>query len=816
MIAVLSILLVLSGISALTHQVVWVRMLAVSMGSTSASVSTVLTAFFLGMAIGGIIGERLVKRRRELVTYAWLELGIAGTSLVLLPILTGLTGWVAALPVLGTSLWAKFAAAMVLLSGPTICMGATFPVVSSFVIRSDREIGRRIGTIYAVNTAGAVLGAALSGFLFIPAVGLRGAIFIAIAANAIAGVGALAAARRFGAGSTGSGDETGAETTEADEPEAGSDGAWQALLVLFTTGLVSIAVEVGWTKYLAIFTGTTIYGFSAILATFLVGITAGSWWIRDRAERIDRPLTALCLGLIGLAAALFASRTGLSTVPIVALWIESAELGEAVRFPVTYGFLFVLLFAPTFMFGALFPISLRVYTGSVARVRARLGRAYAVNTIAGIGGSFLAGFVIIPAVGTNGLLLAGGLFVALCALILTGSLEDHGLRRRAAVATLIVAVAGSMAPGLDYSALIDAANRRTSGKILEGFEPEFIFLEEGKAGVISVVSYDGASAALQSNGLTESHLHRGNPEHTSVVEGLLGWLPYFVHEEPDSAFIVGFGGGNTTFALTRTFHLGSIRVVELEPAVVRGVQAFHGENLPALNDPRVTLEINDARSRLTIDPTKYDIIASQPSHPWIAGAGNLFTRDFFTLVQSRLEQGGVFTQWLNLFNMDKTTMLSILRAFYEVFDHGFVAADLRSGDILILGSGDPVALDPARIRERLSHPELARAARGVRIERPSDVLSYFCLSREQALDLSRGVRPNDDMSLVSEVRLGRLGRSDAPAEGPTEFLLANMRFDVGGVVPAEGRAELLERAAAALKARGRDIEASGALRAAGR
>ena len=176
--------LVLSGVASLTYQVTWVRLLGLSMGSTSASISTVLAAFFLGMAIGSYLAERITRNNiSSLRPYIILELLIGISGLSLLPILLNLDGLLAIIPALGAEISLKFIVTMVLLSIPTMCMGATFPVMASILIRNKDEIGLRMSQLYSLNTAGAVLGAALTGFVFIPNWGLDGAIYIAFALN---------------------------------------------------------------------------------------------------------------------------------------------------------------------------------------------------------------------------------------------------------------------------------------------------------------------------------------------------------------------------------------------------------------------------------------------------------------------------------------------------------------------------------------------------------------------------------------------------------------------------------------------------------
>lgn len=766
------------------------------MGSTSASIGTVLAAFFLGMALGSFFAERITRNRiDDLRAYMVLEALIGLSGLLLLPVLLQLDAVMASLPAWGTSLTAKFVIALVLLCVPTACMGATFPVMASILIRRQRELGLRMSQLYSLNTAGAVLGAALSGFVFIPYVGLDGAVYIAAGLNLVIVLSASYFNQRL--------------RLAPIKPRPLSDAKYRAaaplqapaLTLLFGTGFIAIATEVGWTKYLAIFTGSTIYGFAAILTVFLSGIALGSWLIRSHIERMRAPQLWMALGLIALGATLLLTRAGLSAVPGLHETINSLALPAALARGVKYALVFALLLAPTFLFGALFPLNLKLYCGDLASLRARVGRAYAANTVASVAGALLAGFWLIPRFGTDALLTG----LALAALALPLLLLPHlsGWRPRIAVAALAVVAASSSwaLPHLDYRALIASVGYQYDPDVRAGKKPEFLFLKEGKAGVISVVTYDGRVAKVQNNGLNESAFDMSDPYRTLWIETALGLLPYFLHENPKSAFVVGYGGGVTAQALTYT-DLDAIRVVELEPAIIDAARALHQGRPPALADARVRLDINDARNTLRVDPQRYDVIASQPSHPWRVGAANVFTQQFFEIVRSRLNPGGVYAQWVNLFNMDATTLRVIFRAFYRVFPQGVSFGNLKTGDFILIGSMHALRFDYARMEPRLARPGVKELLRRHDIHQPRDLLWYFGLSRDEIVRAAGEGVANTDTNLFSEVRLSTLHTVPGGAENPYTFLLDRFSADLRPYFPAETAAARIDDAARYVLARG--------------
>ena len=771
--------LVLSGIASLTYQVTWVRLLGLSMGSTSASISTVLAAFFLGLALGSYLAERITRNRiNSLRVYLYLEIIIGTAGLVLLPVLLNLDAVVASFPALGSTLGMKFSVAMVLLTLPTICMGATFPVMAAILVRRRNEVGLRVSQLYSLNTAGAVIGAALAGFVFIPQWGLDGAVYIAFTINAFIVVSGFYFNRKINLPPLETEPVSSGELSQqnvAIAEEAPLRG--RALMVLFGTGFVSIATEVGWTKYLSIFTGTTIYGFAAILTVFLIGIASGSWAIKSYLERMRRLEYWMALGLIVLGLSLLLTRAGLSLIPPVYEAINHLPAPSAVRHGVKYTFVFLLLFPPTFIFGVLFPINLKLYCGNLQGVRARIGKAYAVNTIASIFGSIAAGFWLIPRFGTDVLLTVMALLILVLPFMFVPVL--HALRLRVAIAALtIVVVLGNWTlPHISYQDLISSVQYKFDKDAQAGKEPKFLFLKEGKAGVISMVTYNDKYVKLQNNGLNESFIDLENEDNVLLVETLLGLVPYFLHDNPKSAFVVGFGGGITTRALTLT-KLQSIKVVELEPAVVEAGRAIYKGKIPALADPRVTLEYNDARNTLLIENQHYDIIAAQPSHPWLARASNVFTKEFFEIVKSRLNEGGIYSQWVNLFNMDATTLRSIFKAFFDVFPNGMTFANLETGDLIMFGADHKLVFDYQQIAKRMAEPRIKKTLKWHGIYQPRDLLWYFALSRQEAIDVAGDIPANSDTNILSEVRLSALDGDGKGMENPYKFMRKNFSLDV--------------------------------------
>jgi len=793
--------LVVSGVAALTYQIVWVRLLGLSMGSTSASVSTVLAAFFLGLAIGSYLAERITRNRIDsLNVYIVLEAVIGISGLALLPILLNLDHIMAAIPEFGVLLPFKFSIAMALLVIPTMCMGATFPVMAAILVRRQADMGKRVSLLYSLNTAGAMLGALLAGFVFVPNWGLDGAVYMAASLNFFIAFTAIYLNSKIVFPPIESSDDIRSELTAKQKSSLNTQAPlrFHALVVLFATGFVSIATEVGWTKYLSIFTGTTIYGFAAILSVFLFGITAGSWWVKKYLDGIRRPEFWMAVGLVALGTSLLFTRAFLSFLPPVFEAINHFSVEIWLKHGVKYAIVFLMLILPTFIFGALLPLNLKLYCGNLTGVRARIGKAYAVNTVASIFGSIAAGFWVIPEYGTDVLLTLMALIILVLPFIFIKPLPKPAPR----IAVIVLAVAGIGSnwffDHISYKDLIASVQYQYDFNANSGKKPKVLYVKEGKTGVISLVTYDDNHVRIQNNGLNESGFTKENLDYPPIIEYLLGLVPYFMHEDPKTAFVVGYGGGFTTKALTLTEGLEKIKVVELEPVIVDAGRFMFGGKIPMLQDQRVELEYNDARNTLLLEETKYDIIAAQPSHPWLSRASTVFTKEFFQVVKSRLNEGGIYGQWLSMFNMDATTMRAIMKAFYDVFPEGFTMADVGSGDFLMFGSNSPMSFSVNTIRKRSNEERVRKGLDYYDLKEPYDLFWYFALSREQVMNAVDGMVPNTDLNILSEVRLSALDENAKGKENPYRLLWDNYSLDVNPILKKDEAAAALYGYAQAL------------------
>ena len=749
--------LAFSGFSALVYQVLWTRLLGLAFGTTTEAIGTVLAVFFGGLALGNLLAARWTLRlRHPLRAYAALELAIGVFAVASLPGLESLASlaWVSGgeLGPAARALARALIAAAVLLP-PTIAMGATLPVVARGLVHEDARLGRISALLYASNTLGAVLGAYLSGFWMIPALGVARSLLVAAASNlAVAAVAWRASPP--------------AASAPPAAREAGASGARRSaraphlFLVCFgVSGFVAIGYEIIWSKVFGIVMEGTLYGFAAVLSGFLLGIGLGSAAISARVDRIRQPARAFALLHLGIAVAVAA---GMHAVPYLPYAYQKLASGAGGGDTVHWLFALVLplVLIPTTLFGAAFPLLIRLCSRGAADAGRAIGVATAVNIAGSIAASLTVSFWCIPRLGMDASLYALLLLDLAAALAVLAGSEQRPARALAGAGAVVVAVALGFG-GVRVDRAI--AGREIDAASLAGYRQELArraetqtFVAEGRASIVTVYERPG-SRLLRTDGLPEADFEY-SPPYFSLSSVLLGVLPYLLADSPERALVIGLGGGNTLRALVDT-PLPEIEVVELEPRVALAQAALYRGRVSPLEDPRVRLILDDGRHHLTRTASDqgYDLIASQPSHPWRAGAANLFTEDFFRLVRARLTPGGCFALWINGFSMDPASLLAVVASFDRVFPGGQLVDASRRGsrqDLLLIGGRRPLRVDTRALAERLAAPPLSDRLALFEIRDVPGLLSFFEGPASAFASLAPGAANTDDNAFV-ETRVPR-------------------------------------------------------------
>ncbi|MBK6810473.1 MAG: fused MFS/spermidine synthase [Sandaracinaceae bacterium] len=733
-----------SGAAALVYESVWARMLHRVFGVGDLAIATVLACFFLGLGIGSALGGRLALRVRSPArTYALLEVGVAVWafgSLWALPELHRVYALVGAGQSFGLLTLIRFLLCLPVLLPPTIAMGATLPIL----VRATSEWGTERATanasaklgwgseatwLYATNTLGAVFGAGASGFYLLPELGARLSLVAAALASLVAAAIVMIARRAHARWTPGHVNLDPFALEHATSELAPDDGslafslptrAFVAATLAGGAGLASLASEVLWTRVLRTIVQGTTQAFAAMLVNYLLGIGVGAL-LADRLVRGGRsPLRVF--GLCQLALALLTG-FAIAAVPQLPRLIVMLH-GAPVTIPHEVSVLMIvsslLLLPLALVLGTSIPLAWQMVRDDSAHAAGHAGRVLAFNTLGGLLGSLLAGFVLVPAIGVErALYLVIGLHALLASLAL--ALSGTRLPRRvfgALVPVLAVLCIVALRPSLQLAWLLDAwhdgnatavsgpergepcQNGTCDGEAvcIEGHCNDTVrFMREGRNTTVTLLTRDGSSYRLFNDGRPESGFSPGNPGFGSEL-ALLGALPSLLAATPERAMAIGFGGGHTTtMLLAGPFQ--RVDVVELEEAVIDAARIMHANfDKPfPLDDERVHPTFDDARAQLLLAPAgTYDAVVSQPSHPWLAGSSALYTEEFFREVQHSLRPGGVLVQWVNLFRMDIPSLRSVVATLLAVFDHVhcYVAED--SSFIMVAGDA-PLAFGQTTI-----------------------------------------------------------------------------------------------------------------------
>ncbi len=738
------LLFFLSGATGLVYELLWVRLLYQAFGSTIQSVTTVVAAYMGGLGLGAwLLGRRADRHPRPAALYGKLELAIGAFGIVS-PLVLDLARrvYVASAAGLGLSggpsVALRFGLAALVLLVPTTLMGGTLPVLTRAFTGDEREqLKPALARLYGLNTLGAVVGTALTGFFLIEYVGIRAALLATAALNMAIGVIAIRSA---------SGTDPGHEPGEGERlaPPPPVDGLQRAALVLLAvTAFASLLDEIGWTRVLVMIVGGSTYAFTLILLVFLLGIGLGSALVRGRsAPRRDTAVhAALAQGLTATGAALLF--LGFGVLPLYILWVvqhpgwsagtQFAWMGVAVA---------GVVLIPALGMGMTFPLLADLVARPGAARGGDVGRAYAINTIGSIAGAALTGFVLVVALGTDvtlrlGIALNGVAALALAVLAARGvpehSAEHRRLRPRllAAAALACVGLTTVFAAPHWSTRLIDAgptiygrqpmtpAERRA---FLDHWGVRQLAYQEGWNATVSVWE-SGGGRTLKVNGKADASDH-GDMD----TQILLGLAPVAARADARSALVIGYGSGVTTRALADVPGMTRVHVVEIEPAVLAMSDYFSRVNGDVLRRPNVSAVVDDARSALQIHPDTYDVIASEPSNPWVAGIATLYTPEFFRVVRRRLAPDGVFCQWVQLYQLPLPVVAAIVRNVRAVFPHVQVWFS-SPWDLIVVGSANPLRYDAAWL-ERLFGARGAVAGLGreyLAVDAPADYFGHLLL-----------------------------------------------------------------------------------------
>lgn len=718
----LLVTLLITSFSSLIYEVVWGRELSFIFGTSAFAITAVLTTFMAGLALGSLLGGRIVDKiakKYQFLAFTEISIGLAcmATPHLLrlakypyLQIYNALSGNV----LLFNS--ALFALSFMILIVPTFLIGIAFPTVVKLYHNELRAMGRSVGTTYMFDTLGGGAGALLTGFLLLAAFGLVKVSIMASVLNIALGAIILAA---FPGGSRpwleNAPTPTGSLLPGKGPVEPSPSPQRNAVLLLFfLSGFAALTFEIIWTRYIALIYGSSMQSFSTVLASFLAGLGIGSIIASRYADRVRNKLLWLAFVelLIGITGMLL-----VVAFPAMEKWflyiyfrVDSYALFMLILFIIC----FAVILVPTVLMGMTLPLLSSAYA-SGDKVGTDVGTLYSANSLGSIFGAFTAGFMVIPLMGLEySSVLAGAVYVAIAFsfffLLREKTYEKKVMMRKVAVLGAAIVFVGFIIflslyqPDYLYNGVYyHGTQYADENGIFQSYaanDRHVIFKANSPYGVVTVFR-DSMNVWLKNNGKTDASLLDMD------TQGLLSHLPLSIHPDPRNVLDIGMGGGFSLRSILAYDEVRSADVVEIDPEVVEACRTvLAGYNNHALNDSRTRVIVADGRNFAFSTGEKYDVIISEPPNIWVSGVSNLFTEEFYEIARSHLKDDGIFSQWFPGYEMNEKSYMIAIKTLGSVFPYLY---EFEIGsDKIVLASAREYNISKDMNRSRLSSRKVDR------------------------------------------------------------------------------------------------------------
>ncbi len=764
---VLLAVLLLSGVSALINQVVWIRKFGLVFGVDVYTMGTVLSAFMGGLAIGSLLIGRLADRTSPLRLFIALELGI-GLFAILFPLtfkglihlytslisMYGLTG--------NGQQVVKFSFSFLYLLIPTTLMGGTLPVVFKLFVKELRTLGWNISRLYSVNNLGAVIGCGLAGFVLIRYLGLTAALYIGASLNLINAIIVYWISTRNSSTAipiTPAGKLSG--TVKHSENRLSPALLRVVLWVFVVEGFATLAYEVLWAR---IFIGysydKTTYFTTVIVLSFIFGLSLGSFAISSYIDRRKNLVTLLAvleilIGLSSMILLLTFSHISLSINlqrSMFDSWIHI--IGKE------YLIFFLLLLIPNTLTGMVFPIVSKLYADNIALLGTRMGKIGFLDTAGSILGSFAAGFLMIPAMGVVKSFLAVVILNLVLGILLLLFNQNQRLKYRLALLGSTLAISlllFTKTPKTEYFSWWD----KSRVEIWSNFVENIPFYDEGPDATVAIREY---------NNYYSLNINGHNTAYTTVKDQIanrmLGYIPYMLHSNPKKAMVIGFGLGFTVESLIQP-EIDTVEVAEICKGVIKSGHRINSWNNNVIDHPKVHIHLEDGRGFLFRTSSCFDIITSNAIHPRLSN--NIYTRDFYEICKEKLKKGGIMCQWATPNWMTETEYKAQVKAFIEVFRYCQLWY-LNEYSTILIGSEEPLIIDYDMISRRFMDQKVQDDLNNVFMGNPAIFTSQYSMEKEDLATYCTGAPSNtDDFPVVEFSTVVNI----APDTSALKFFRAN-------------------------------------------
>jgi len=780
-----------SGISGLIYEVVWVRMFGNLFGNTIYSAAIVTSVFMLGLGLGSYIagiwsdsGYKKGKALKLFRTYGYAELGIAILGLLIaltFPVLEGFSGSFAsyAIDARGwhhlslVSHLSQFLAAIILMLPVTTLMGATLSLLIRQLVAEDvKAAGWRIGVLYGFNTAGAALGCFCTDLFLVPMVGLLRTQLLAIAINITVGFAAIFLTKKAAiAESPLVLSESADCRSDAAHPPFASGIVMPIALALFFSGFASMGMEIVWFRFLSACLGGFRVVFSLLLTVILVGIwlgsLAGGYSVKRWGKPVERYMLVQAIFIFSTPLLLVAFNGSQGEVYLMKRILQLPSAMGLSRLTQIWGIarpILAVIGLPSFLIGFSFPLANAVVQRLERHVGRRAGGLYLANTLGAVLGALVAGFMLLPGLGSQRsvLVLCFASCLVLFFLQIAKIKEQPALQGWPRVGLFIGCIFIACAILIPWSLL--PANYLTIKSFPSlSAEQRILTTSEGLNEMLMVIDNPSGKRNLFTNG----HSMSGTNMKLQRYMRAFVHLPLLQMADPQSVLVICFGVGNTVHAASLHPTIRRLDIVDLSEQILNHASYFRDSNRDVLADKRVAVFINDGRLHLQMmPPAHYDLITLEPPPISFAGVSSLYSREFYELARSRLKRDGFVTQWMPLYQVSPAVSLSMVRAFLDVFPNAVMLSGMHKELILMGRESTTATFDPNGCSANLARAPLVQSdLQRIHMGTLTEIVGTFVAN---SADLHQATRKaeavTDDNRSMEYGMISKFGETGLPAE----------------------------------------------------